>query len=103
MRDLPKTGNRLIDGLIDKRSAALTELTLLQEELQILKDVIRSKQSRIRKINQKIVKRSMSQQYIRLISSCAACDEKQCCDHDSTQLIPSSVRFQCISGGKVDT
>lgn len=103
MSDLPKTGNRLIDSLIDKRSEAVSELSLLQEELQVLKDVIRSKQSRIRKINQKIVKRSNSQQYIRLVSSSSACGAGHCCGNDSTQLIPRSVRLQCISGGKAET
>jgi cell division septum initiation protein DivIVA len=63
------TGNLFVDRVVRKRDETHAEIYALREELQVLKDVIRSKQERLRKMNRAIILRQNSTRYLRLVSS----------------------------------
>lgn len=78
---------------MQKRDETHAEIYALREELQVLKDVIRSKQERLRKMNQVIVTRYRSSDYLRLVSS-------QPMTRKSAEALEKEVNLCCLDGGK---
>lgn len=96
------TGNAFVDWVIAKRNTTHDEICGLREELQTLKDVIRSKQERLRKMNKAIILRQNSSSYLKLVSSRSAWSPLSI-DSGASANDLSMVgerTFRCIQGGK---
>lgn len=87
------TGNPFVDRIVKKRDATHAELHALREELQVLKDVIRSKQERLRKMNKAIILRHRSVAYLQLVSS-------QPLPHKPASPTVGAITLHCLEGGK---
>lgn len=65
----PKTGNPLIDKLIEQTTDEQREIQHLNQEVQTIRATIQSKQNRVNKINLRIAQVRERQNYLRPIRS----------------------------------
>ncbi len=106
LSDLLQTSDPVIKRLLSKRSCLCCEVGQLNKELQLLKDVIRSKQKRLRKMNSEIIHQHKQGSHLSVVNNTGVSEhdvEKTCSQELSHhERFPFNKKLICLQGGQVD-
>ena len=95
----PKTGNPVIDKLIEQTTEEQREILYLNQEVQAIRASIQSKQNRVNKINLRIAQVRERQNYLRPVqpSSNAPLITRE---HKNETRKHTPTPLVCLQGGK---
>lgn len=95
-----KTGNPVIDKLIEQTTDEQREIQYLNKEIQTLRAAVQSKQSRVNKINLRIAQVRERQRYLRPVNLAETNDQANIRDYPHETRHHSPTDLVCLQGGK---
>ncbi len=95
--DFSKANDLITKRLLHKRNCLCCEVGVLNKELHTLKNVIRSKQKRLRKMNRDIIHRQTQGSHLTLV--CTSGGGNGILANNSVQQKGNDIKLICLQGG----